>query len=886
MRTKNAKRLWPVPATLAVMAVAALLAFGLMATTGAQPAAAQAKADCTVMLNAQGTGVTAEDCTAMGDTAIVEFVGNTEHTEDATLSILIADKSGPITAYPNGTLYVDATGFSNDSAKYRYQTVELPEPAPDSQGIVQPAKVRVTVPGEVLIWVGTGTDVTSSISDAPNNERQISGGGDAPAETLTITFLGMPALGEDLDSDYNKKLDDVIMDQCIVQDDNDANDASQRLVGEVAANACPSADTATGREAGDWEEAPVTRPDVVESRSKLVVRAGEADASSGTAQAVIDGTEVTHIVGATDTAVTIYALIKDAKDLNLLESPVDFTATTNPTGIISARELSDDPETATVIISGTPGEGEIFVDGLDTPGADVPVTAEIDADDAVASFTLDDLNEIEGAFSITVNVMAGDLDLGTVIITRPDDPATLHAGIFTIDCFTKAPDATAYSDAKFNMDNDDCEAMGDSGRFGHGQMVVVKAHLEDSLGNVVGASDELDSELTSEDDNLLGDGEMTTIENPVENKIMPRAWVYTIDKDASLGDHMITVSTTATGKDSEGDDVDIGDVMLTVTVAGPPASLEISGDGNVDLGSSETFMVTARDAEGDIPHLTTSGPDQNDMVIVLIQPNTALVDGLNASNQVMLDPETGTAEFTVFAALDAEDGDHGRIIARLGDLQDIEPITFGLVVGLPGMPMSVSAEATSHDMITVSWEAPTDTGNSDITGYMVQSAYMMSDGMMSDWMDVDPAHMGMDMMYMDMGLMAETTYYYRVAAMNSVGMGEYSDGMAMDMTMAEDMPPDGEMLTSPSGVDAASLPGTGAVSVSWTPGQNATQHWVVLFSLPGYDVGGRVEVLNDPDANFQVFKNVPNGEYEVVVASYDPDTGFQYQDGIGMVTVE
>ena len=76
--------------------------------------------------------------------------------------------------------------------------------------------------------------------------------------------------------------------------------------------------------------------------------------------------------------------------------------------------------------------------------------------------------------------------------------------------------------------------------------------------------------------------------------------------------------------------------------------------------------------------------------------------------------------------------------------------------------MNVMAEATSHDMITVSWESPADDGGSDITGYMVQSAYMMADDMMSDWMDVDPAHMGMDMMYMDMGLMAETTYYYRV----------------------------------------------------------------------------------------------------------------------------
>ena len=46
MKTKNAKRLWPVPATLAVVALAAFLAFGLMVTTGAQPAAAQQEDPC------------------------------------------------------------------------------------------------------------------------------------------------------------------------------------------------------------------------------------------------------------------------------------------------------------------------------------------------------------------------------------------------------------------------------------------------------------------------------------------------------------------------------------------------------------------------------------------------------------------------------------------------------------------------------------------------------------------------------------------------------------------------------------------------------------------------------------------------------------------------
>ena len=121
---------------------------------------------------------------------------------------------------------------------------------------------------------------------------------------------------------------------------------------------------------------------------------------------------------------------------------------------------------------------------------------------------------------------------------------------------------------------------------------------------------------------------------------------------------------------------------------------------------------------------------------------------------------------------------HGRIIARLGKLQDIEPITFGLVRGMPDMPMNVMAMAVNHDTINVSWEAPTDTGNSDITGYMVQRAYMMADDMMSEWMDVDPAHMGTDMMYKDSGLMPETKYYYQVAAKNAQGTGQYSDGMA------------------------------------------------------------------------------------------------------------
>ena len=706
MRTKNGKRIGPVPITLvAVFALAAFLSAGLLlAPNGAQPAAAQAKADCTVTLTG-ATAVDAPACTAMGDTAVVEFVGLLSVTDEVTLSLLIADKSGPISAYPNPTTYNVSDGFqSNGSAatpaRYRYQTVELAEPAPDSSGIVQPAKVRVTVPGNVLIWEGTSTSVTSEIADAPNDERQVTA---SPTGTLAITFLGMPALGKDLDTDHNMKLDDVIMEQCIVDDGNTANDATQRLVGEAATGQCTAADDATGRASGDWAVAPVT--DDVESRSKLVVRTGAAaGANTNAAKALIDGTEVTHEIGTTETDVTIYALIQDAKGQNLLETPVDFTATTNPSGIISDRELSDDPKTAPV--GSTVADGEIDVQGLDTPSASVPVTAEIDDDDAVAAFTLTDLNEIEGAFSVTVNVMAGDLNLGTVIITRPGTPATLHAGIFSMGCLVDNNDPATADDVSDDHvvveGNDDCEELGSSGRFGAGEMVVVKAHLEDSLGNVVGLSSQLDSELADENGDLIGDAAIYTIVTPVADKTMPRAWVYTVDDEATLGDHMITVSTTAKAKDSDGEDVDIDDVTLTVTVAGPPHMIELGGADNIALNGSQTFTVTATDMLGGVPHLT----DMNNMVTISVQPTDALVVGTDTSNQVTLDEDTGMAEFTVYASLDADDGDAGRIIARSGELEHILPITFGEETQMPSdelmPPMGIDV-STLLNTISVVW---------------------------------------------------------------------------------------------------------------------------------------------------------------------------------------
>ena len=766
MRTTNAKRLWPVPATLAVMAVAVLLAFGLMATNGGQPAMAQDAADCTVDVAANGTLTIPTDCSAVGDTAAIKFQGSLAATQDHSVSILIEDKNGPLTIYPNGAGWstnLDPDGIATSSngttaaepKKYRFQAITIEKRFLNDDGIFEGNAVPIMVQGNVLIWEGE-TSTHADIADIPTTSSL--DGARAlvtDSETLDITFLGMPALGEDADTDFNKEVDDMDFDQCVL--DSEVTDEDAKLLEEAeTGESCGGHPDEPSDES--WGVSTAIEDVAEESRSKLVV---VTTADGATPMALLDGGKLEIDMGAED-GVTIYAILEDKEQHPLMDTDVTFTATEVPAGIIAASDRMDQEDT-------------------DMFGTTTNVT-DIAEDDAVATFKLDDLTDVNGAYRITIELATGDLDLGTVILKREGDPETIVAGVFNAACFT--PDGTDedpdYSQAEFNDKNEDCTAMGDAMRFGAGEMLFVKAHLEDSLGSFVGDGTSLDSKLANEDDDLLGDADMLEIEDPVETDDPARAWVYTVDEHATLGDRMITVSSSVE---------DIDDVMLTVSVAGPPASYMIDGPDSIEIGGSAMFTVTAQDAIEGVPYF---GKDPMDMMVAVdvLNLNSSNIRGL-MNGMLALDPDTGMGSFEVFAPRDAMDGETIRIFVGSGDLEEDYPVTLG----------------------------------------------------------------------------------------------------AADDAMP---PPDGGVLTSPSGVDAASLSGTGVVSVSWTPGQNATQHWVVLFSLPGYETEGRVEVLNDPDADFHVFRNVPNGEYEVLVASYHPDAvdvdtddkGFRYLDGIGTVTVD
>ena len=184
---------------------------------------------------------------------------------------------------------------------------------------------------------------------------------------------------------------------------------------------------------------------------------------------------------------------------------------------------------------------------------------------------------------------------------------------------------------------------------------------------------------------------------------------------------------------------------------------------------------------------------------------------------------------------------------------------------VPDAPMAVMATAMGATQITVTWTTPSDNGGSDITGYMVQSKY--GDG---EWMDVDPAHTGMDMMYMDTGLMSGTTYYYRVLAMNAAGNSEWSDGMAMAMT---------EEAADTALGDAMGLVGaigseSNMIELTWTAGDNADIHWVFGIHTSN-DIDSLIWTKADASDSHTVdMTGKPRGSYTFfVIAGQTDDAG-------------
>ena len=840
MRTKNAKRLWPVPVTLGVMALAALLAFGLLATTGAQPAAAQDDPDCTVGLGADASPEPLADgeldCPVHAAPAVIALPGHSLAGDDNEVTVWVYAQDGSIEGGTALTDVWDHDAIAGDAGATpvvptpraaRFSAIMLEIPAA-SQGLGGGGLTRSTATISVTPASGK-SDVTLYIfyaDDPPIPEADYNHDGDTGADatddvkqinvpsvsandtsgTMKVTFLGAPSLyrpDTEVQTDSNN-------DGAIDSNDDDATDTNM-----------------DGHVDNDDKRDPAS--DLYVVFGQLDSDGALEDASSPPVNSGFNSKSPYAIEAAPGVFVT--AIMRDVYG-NLLEDTGDNKAQSRVTFTISYADGS----------------------ALDSN----PITPDTVAVNAmgIARTQLDHWAS-SGAVSATVTAMysgpTGDLDLGEVKVVRGGDPAVIKGATFNMACLDDADPATPedYMDDTIDLDNEDCAMQT---RFRAGDRVVVKSHLEDSLDTVVDGN--LAVSIDDEMDNPLDTDGSDTVASPVPGA-PARAWVYVVDEDAMLGGHMITLTSS---------EDDVEDLVLTVTVAGEPVSYEFDNPAMyipLALGSSQMFTLMAMDANGNVPDFTDADPAE----IVVLGVEGSYVTGRDGNN-AKFDAETGQATFTIFAPVGATQGQTVLIQVRVdGAVVASHTVMFGEAPMMPGMPMNVAPMAgddVEDQMVYVGAMVEVQSNFSDPDEDMLSYMASSSDDMIAT-ATVD------DMGMVTITGVAEGMATITVTATDADGSG--MSAMQEIMVTVSDTPP---ATTAPMGADHSVL--GNSITVAWDPNsaQNTKLIKVALFNadvtaLAGIDAPVKAFNLAAGDPGAHTFNNVPAGTYKVVVAAVDSE---------------
>ena len=164
---------------------------------------------------------------------------------------------------------------------------------------------------------------------------------------------------------------------------------------------------------------------------------------------------------------------------------------------------------------------------------------------------------------------------------------------------------------------------------------------------------------------------------------------------------------------------------------------------------------------------------------------------------------------------------------------------WGQAVSAPAKPTGLSAEV-AHDSVTLTWNDP---GDDSITGYVILWRVRVNDtgGKFSELV---PDTRTAATTYTDDAVVAETTYTYRIKAINKHGVSERSRWFHIDIPAAPE--PDEEQSAEPpakpTGLSATAS--HDSVALTWDdPGDDTITGYVILRRVRVNDTGGEFSEL-------------------------------------------
>jgi titin len=174
-------------------------------------------------------------------------------------------------------------------------------------------------------------------------------------------------------------------------------------------------------------------------------------------------------------------------------------------------------------------------------------------------------------------------------------------------------------------------------------------------------------------------------------------------------------------------------------------------------------------------------------------------------------------------------------------------------VGLPGAPASFTATSAGPTQINLSWSPPSNTGGAAITGYKIEvkKGAGSYETLVSNTQSTGTS-------FSHTGLTTGTTYYYRVYAINSAGVGPASDSSATP-----------KETTNPALTATAISPTS--IMLSWVPPSQTYKQNIVGYRIEEKigqdDFRTLVDNSNSPSTTYTVSGLTTGKTYTYVVSA-------------------